>query len=131
MQYLWKDIIDENNLNFNGLNIDEKRELYHNQPALKLKDAIMKGNKSSIIDSVFFELEEFQCTEEEYVKRGQGNAIVTFAVLKDGKWYERGKMGWWGCIADEKNKDDWNNEFNKLIDTVPGETLLTIFDCHI
>jgi hypothetical protein len=25
----------------------------------------------------------------------------TFAVVKDGRWYERGEMGWWDAVADK------------------------------
>jgi len=55
----------------------------------------------------------------------------TFAVLKDGKWYEKGEMGWWGITTNEKPEDQWNTEFQKLIEDLPDDTLLTIVDCHI
>lgn len=68
---------------------------------------------------------------EQHIQNARNGAIATFAVLKDGKWYERGSMGWWGCVADEKNKEEWYNEFSSLIDSLPDDTLLTIVDCHI
>lgn len=34
-------------------------------------------------------------------------------------------------VADEKNKDDWNAQFAKLIDDLPDDTRLTVVDCHI
>jgi hypothetical protein len=57
--------------------------------------------------------------------------FVTFAVLKDGKWYERGKMGWWGCVSNEKPEDEWDKEFKKLLYSLEPEDLITIVDCHI
>lgn len=57
--------------------------------------------------------------------------LVTFALLKDGQWYERGEMGWWGVAHDEKDEDLWKTQFNKLIEGLPNETLISIFDCHI
>jgi hypothetical protein len=27
--------------------------------------------------------------------------ICTFALLKDGIWYEKGQMGWWACVSNE------------------------------
>jgi hypothetical protein len=57
--------------------------------------------------------------------------VGTFAVLKDGKWYERGEMGWWGCVSDEKDPDEWNEQFDKLLQEQPEDTLLSVFDCHI
>lgn len=68
-------------------------------------------------------------TREEYLKRHAH--VGTFAVLKDGEWYERGEMGWWGCVSDEKNPDEWNEQFDKLLAELPENTLLSIFDCHI
>jgi hypothetical protein len=70
-------------------------------------------------------------TRGEYIERTAGCGFSTFAVVKDGKWYERGEMGWWGIIMDEKEKRDWNIEFFSLVADLPDETLLTIVDCHI
>jgi hypothetical protein len=68
-------------------------------------------------------------TREQYLNRLANP--TTFAVLKDGKWYERGSMGWWGIVSDKKNPDQWNEEFYKLIDELPSDTLLTVVDAHI
>lgn len=57
--------------------------------------------------------------------------IQTFAVIKDGKWYERGEMGWWGIVSDEKDEDEWKNQFKSLLNDLPDETLLSVYDCHI
>ena len=68
-------------------------------------------------------------TREQFLKRRA--AVGTFAVLKDGKWYEKGEMGWWGCVSNEKDVDEWNDQFDKLISELPDETLLSLYDCHI
>jgi hypothetical protein len=68
-------------------------------------------------------------SRELYLKRHA--AVGTFAVLKDGEWYEKGNMGWWGFVSDEKNPDEWNDQFNKLITELPEDTLLSVYDCHI
>lgn len=57
--------------------------------------------------------------------------ISCFAVVKDGKWYERGKMGWWGVVTERKDPDKWGAELKKLLENLPPDTLLTMFDCHI
>jgi len=59
------------------------------------------------------------------------NEIQTFAVLKDGQWYERGEMGWWACVSNEMTDEQWDAEYNKLISDLPDDTLLSIYDCHI
>lgn len=68
-------------------------------------------------------------TRQEFLLRQA--PVLTFAVIKDGKWYERGKMGWWACVSDEKAAEDWNAEYAKLLDEVSEDTQLSIFDCHI
>jgi len=57
--------------------------------------------------------------------------IRTFAVVKDGQWYERGEMGWWACVSNEKDEAEWEAEFKKLLEGLPDDTLISIFDCHI
>lgn len=56
--------------------------------------------------------------------------LTTHAVLMDGKWYERGEMGWWGHINDDKGKQ-WEEEFEKLFNSLPADKWLTVVDCHI
>lgn len=40
-------------------------------------------------------------------------------------------MGWFGCVSNEKEIDQWLVEFDKLIDSLPPETRLSLYDCHI
>ncbi|CAQ71573.1 hypothetical protein [Cupriavidus taiwanensis] len=76
-------------------------------------------------------VESYNCTREAYVQAARDAAGVTFAVLHDGKWYERGSMGWWGCVSDEKDTNEWYRQFAELIDGLPDDTPLTVVDCHI
>ena len=57
--------------------------------------------------------------------------LTTFAVLKDGEWFEKGEMGWWGVVHDKKDEELWVNELKKLVQGLPDDTLISIFDCHI
>jgi len=59
------------------------------------------------------------------------NEIQTFAVVKDGVWYERGEMGWWAIVSNEKDEDEWKNKIQKLLESLPDDTLISIYDCHI
>ncbi|GAB6037158.1 hypothetical protein JCM15519_17170 [Fundidesulfovibrio butyratiphilus] len=56
---------------------------------------------------------------------------LTFAYLKDGKWGERGDMGWFGCVADEKDCTTWEKEFEQMLETLSPDTMIWIVDCHI
>lgn len=68
-------------------------------------------------------------TKESYIESCK--SISTFAVLKDGNWYEKGKMGWWCSVADEMKPEEWKAEFHKMLQSVSDDTLLSLYDCHI
>lgn len=55
----------------------------------------------------------------------------TFAVVKEGEWYEKGEMGWFGMASNEKETDEWFDEFRRLLSDLPPETVVTIVDLHI
>lgn len=65
--------------------------------------------------------------EEKYVVRE--SSFRTYAVVKDGKWYAKGDMGWFGCSDNEK--DNWNEIFDDLIRSADDDSIFTIVDCHI
>ena len=71
-------------------------------------------------------------TREEYINRDSD--FSTYAVItKDGKWHEKGKMGWWG-ISDEtpENKNNWNrNYYDIFIKDLNPEDIFVVVDCHI
>ena len=109
--------------------VEGARSFYNGQEATKLLSAwnVANGYKYSF----GVDLEDFQVSREEYCKKAGNAAFSTFAVIKDGVWYERGKMGWWAMVADEKNERSWNEEVKSLMDSVSDETLISVYDCHI
>lgn len=58
-------------------------------------------------------------------------ALSTFAVIRDGQWYERGKMGWWACVSDEKDEAAWDEELARLLSDLDPDMIVTVVDCHI
>ncbi len=68
-------------------------------------------------------------TRERYVE--DCAKFSTFAVVMDGKWFERGRMGWWGVVSQEKPEADWQSEFDKLLASLPADARVTVVDCHI
>lgn len=55
----------------------------------------------------------------------------TFAVLMDGTWYQRGRMGWFGCVSDNIGEDEWNGQLEELWNKIPDDAVLVVVDCHI
>lgn len=81
--------------------------------------------------SVFGNPDAFLVSREKYVESAMNREGVTLAVIKDGKWFERGSMGWWGVVSDEKDRETWNSMYWNLLQSLPDDTKLTIVDCHI
>ncbi len=108
--------------------IDEARAYYHNLPEVKALQAYNVENNYELFG---IELEEFMCTREEYCKNAGDAAFVTFALLKDGVWYERGEMGWFGMAHNEKDPKEWNSLVASMVENLPDETLISVYDCHI
>lgn len=115
----------------NKNNIEQARDIYWNQDRCVAWRKYEKENFKTTPFGWGSSPDEFLITKDEYLQNARDGAVSTFAVVKDGKWYERGQMGWWAFVTDEKDKDSWNKEFAKLIDEIPGDTLLSVFDCHI
>ncbi len=76
-------------------------------------------------------VETFGNSREEYVEKCKDATVVPYAVVKDGQWYQKGEMGWFGMNSDEISQDEWNSQFWEMINSLPPETKLTLVDCHI
>lgn len=100
--------------------IDAARTLYNGQQVVK--DIRQKAD-------VYFDEDEFLKTRDEYIDAAAKTAFVPFAILVDGKWMQRGEMGWWGLVSDEK--DDWPTMFHEIFKDISAESFITIVDCHI
>lgn len=55
--------------------------------------------------------------------------LTVWAVIKDGKWYEKGSMGWWGMSSGDK--DDWDDQLVGLFASLRPDQFVSIVDCHI
>ena len=100
-------------------NIKAAREMYLDQPVIK---DLLKLN-------VWLDHDEFLATRDAYIAKKGKAAIVPFALLVDGKWMERGNMGFWAFVSDEN--PDWDTEFAEILKDISDEMFITIVDCHI
>jgi hypothetical protein len=116
-------------------NHEAARKEYWSQPGLAKWNEATKlpseERRKLPADVTFGDPDKYLCSREEYLTRAANLCGTTFAVLKDGKWYERGKMGWWATVTNEKDAETWTAMFANLIDSLPDDTLLTVVDCHI
>lgn len=71
-------------------------------------------------------------TNEDYVSKIDWEDILPFAfVTPIGEWHERGKMGWWACVFNEKATDNWKSEFKEFLGSLDKDTIVTVVDCYI
>ena len=103
---------------FKDKTLDEKRNIYNAQTAVIEWNKAREEDKNSAspVLGFFTSIEDYQMSEEEYVKKAGDESFVPFAVVKDGKWHERGEMGWWAMVANEKEPTEWNEIVRKLLD---------------
>ena len=71
----------------------------------------------------------------ESIKTGKqikelGEKARTFAILThDGRWIEKGTMGWWACVSDKKK--NFNEIFLEEIAKFEDDDVCYLVDCHI
>jgi hypothetical protein len=80
---------------------------------------IKKGKKENTANIALFKHIDFAKT------------AVPFAILKGGQWHERGNMGWWGVVSNEKERLEWESEYRSLLADVSENALVSVYDCHI
>lgn len=52
-------------------------------------------------------------------------------VTEDGEWREKGEMGWWGSVSNEKPEDSWKQQFVDYVKSLDENCLVTVVDFHI
>lgn len=58
-------------------------------------------------------------------------SVEFFALCTpDGEWYERGRMGWFAMVAEEKSEKEWQAIRSEALSAYP-EHLIVGVDCHI
>lgn len=109
-------------------NIDYARTAYGDHPWVK---ALRQANLEPFLGDAHDYYKIDRGGHAAFVRCKTQGVIAPFAILKDGDWFQKGEMGWWGIVSDEKVEDKWIDEACTLLMTLPGDTLLTIVDCHI
>ena len=101
---------------------------------LCVEDAVPRNEEEEKIKKWAYKTEYYIETyknKETYAKCCSN--FTMWAILKDGVWYEKGEMGWWGCSGDSpEERLKWELGFyDNFIKDLPDDTLLTVVDCHI
>lgn len=57
--------------------------------------------------------------------------LKTYALLHNGEWLSRGKMGWFGMSDDKISEEEWDRRLLDYLNKLPDNTKITLVDCHI
>ena len=60
--------------------------------------------------------------------------FTTYAVItEDGEWHAKGEMSWFAFSTEtEEEAEEWKKQYwSRFIESLSGDTLLTMVDCHI
>lgn len=120
IEYKWTDVLKMDKLKTR----QEKMKFYFSQENVKT----FNQNTENL---TYGTIEMYQDTEDEFVAKRVNSVFEPFAIVKDGKWFERAKMGWWVQTSDEKSPEEWHKLFEKLWSEIDDEELITFVDCHI
>lgn len=107
--------------------IDAARAFYHEQPACKALAAAAKTDNALH----WVDLEDFiGVSRDSFLDKCIRSNETPFAYLdRDGRWWERGNMGWWGAVYDERS--DWHEIYASEFAKVGERDWLVAVDCHI
>lgn len=105
--------------------IDRKRQIYWDQPLIQ---ALRKANLLSWESGPN---EMYGMGRESFILNASRKAPTTYAMVAEGVWKGKGRMGWWGMSSDEVDPKGWVDFWWKMVDGLPDDTLLSVYDCHI
>ena len=123
----WRTVLDR--VRSNGGTVEDARTEYHDQPMIKA----MRSTKDFMWDDYehFILKPESDDHRTAFIEHRKCVSFSTFAVVKDGQWFQRGDMGWWGIVSNEQLEYDWDSKVLELLENTDDETVVTICDCHI
>lgn len=125
----WGYKLDENDNLISSYNPNSKWDWYciggRWDGYLYLKETDSEGNRIGVNNAYMNEIDWDYMFEQ--------NRCPFCYVTEEGDWIEKGDMGWWGCVSNEKDKDIWMNEFKTYIKSLDPEDnlLVTVVDFHI
>lgn len=115
----WGDFLKE--VDAGTMTLDEAREAHNAQPVARdfaSSDRWFLSGWSNRFHGV---------SRGDFV--AQAKSFTPFAILHEGKWHERGSMGWWAMVSDENPR--WSDVAEEIINSLDPETVVTVVDCHI
>lgn len=132
----WKMVLEKFGVSDKNLSkIDDARGFFRNQPlvsTIRSNDEWDKKYGFDVSDYLEDILDECEGDFDKYIELVSSRALVPFAFIDlNGEWHERGEMGYWAFVSNEKKESEWQQEFWNVWNEVDDETWMTLVDCHI
>ena len=107
------------------ITLEQAREMYNSQ------EDVERFKKWSRDNDLWLDADNYLCTEEEFV---ENTTFPIFCANILGEWFEKGEMGWWAVVHDEKEPATWKKlieeKLHEVQETHPNE-VFHVLDCHI
>jgi hypothetical protein len=121
----WPEVLEKHGVE----NVDSARAEYNAQPQIATWKGIAEAHdwqetRCDPVRDLGFDIDAL-------VARERRRAPVPFAFLHAGEWHEKGRMGWFAMVSNEKDVDGWCAEWERVWDALPPDARLTCVDCHI
>lgn len=105
------------------------REAYFAQESLKKAEAVITEKLGP--EWWWWDVNLSLIPDEEALRKHARETSTPFSFVKDGRWYQRGQMGWFGMAYDEMPDDQWYAEWMEMWNSLDENTMITVVDCHV
>lgn len=96
--------------------------------ALKRWSELTTEDEDHLLKSEYFKI---RYKDAETFARSQSQFSTHAIVTPDGKWIEKGKMGWFAyCSATPEEEREWDANYEALVSEYK-DYVATFIDCHI
>lgn len=122
----WSEFVDH--VKAERMTINEARSLYGAQPRVAAFQTPERREEFGWdVDH-----DELSVDRAAYVELARARAVPAYALLHDGRWIAPGRMGMFAVSTDTPETEHAYLEVaNQIIDGLPADTLLSLFDLHI
>lgn len=126
----WDDVCEKFKNNDGVIDYNQARVYYHAQEYKNVLKSVFSEDGDDEHDWLLHNPENFyNVAREDFIKARVYANIGTFAVLDAAGWHEKGNMGWWATVSNEKS--DWCQIYLDKLSNIPDNDYLVLVDCHI
>lgn len=123
----WADLLKKHEAG--EITIEAARDFYHGQPVI---EELKKAEAIDFFDGAETLSKVMATGRDDYIKRESETKATTWAMLHNGEWLERGRMGWFAMSdATDESTDEFATKFWETMRALPAEAKVAVVDCHI